>query len=35
VTVVINNPVSSGEQIANELAAYVRRNGTRFLQGVG
>lgn len=35
VTVVIQNPVSSGEQIANELAAYVRRNGTRFLQGVG
>lgn len=34
VTVVINNPVSSGEQIANELAAYVRRNGTRFLTGV-
>lgn len=34
VTVIINNPVSSGEQIANELAAYVRRNGTRFLTGV-
>lgn len=29
--VVINRPIATGEQIANELAAYIRRNGTAFL----
>lgn len=29
--VTVNRPVATGEQIANELAAYIRRNGTAFL----
>ena len=32
--VTVTNPVASGEQLANELAAYTRRNGTRWLAGV-
>lgn len=36
VNLVVNvyNPVADGEDIANALAAYIRRNGTRFLAGV-
>lgn len=29
--VTVTNPVASGEQLANELAAYTRRNGSRWL----
>lgn len=32
--VTVTNPVASGEQLANELAAYTRRNGSRWLAGV-
>ena len=36
VNLVVNvyEPVADGVQIANALASYIRRNGTRFLQGV-
>ena len=31
--VTVTNPVASGEQLANELAAYTRRNGSAWLSG--
>jgi len=31
--VTVTNPIASGEQLANELAAYTRRNGSAWLSG--